>query len=95
MNFFTLPHLVNFNILKYNNLNKREFEYQLIELFISSDIDIKNHKFLKQKIKCTRITHKLYCELAYKKRKLNKSEKKNSIVSLISEKTKNKNLLGK
>tara|TARA_B100000902_G_scaffold386526_1_gene429308 strand:- start:393 stop:1016 length:624 start_codon:yes stop_codon:yes gene_type:complete len=32
-------------------------------------------------------------ELAYKKRKLNKSEKKTSISSLISEKTKNKNLL--
>ena len=32
-------------------------------------------------------------ELAYKKRKLNKSEKKQSIASLISEKTKNKNLL--
>ena len=32
-------------------------------------------------------------ELAYKKRKLNKSEKKQSIVSLISEKVKNKNLL--
>ena len=32
-------------------------------------------------------------ELAYKKRKLNKSEKKNSIVSLISEKNKSKNLL--
>ena len=32
-------------------------------------------------------------ELSYKKRKLNKSEKKNSITSLISEKIKNKNLL--
>ena len=32
-------------------------------------------------------------ELAYKKRKLNKSEKKQSITSLISEKVKNKNLL--
>jgi len=32
-------------------------------------------------------------ELAYKKRKLNKSEKKSSISSLISEKTKNNNLL--
>ena len=32
-------------------------------------------------------------ELAYKKRKLNKSEKKLSIVSLISEKNKNNNLL--
>ena len=32
-------------------------------------------------------------ELAYKKRKLNKSEKKNSITSLISEKILNKNLL--
>ena len=32
-------------------------------------------------------------ELAYKKRKLNKSEKKKSITSLISEKVKNKNLL--
>ena len=32
-------------------------------------------------------------ELAYKKRKLNKSEKKSSIASLVSEKIKNKNLL--
>ena len=32
-------------------------------------------------------------QLAYKKRKLNKSEKKNSVASLISEKNKNKNLL--
>ena len=32
-------------------------------------------------------------QLAYKKRKLNKSEKKQSIASLISEKVKNKNLL--
>ena len=32
-------------------------------------------------------------ELAYKKRKLNKSEKKQSIASLISEKIKNKDLL--
>ena len=32
-------------------------------------------------------------ELAYKKRKLNKSEKKQSIASLISEKNKNKNLI--
>ena len=32
-------------------------------------------------------------QLAYKKRKLNKSEKKNSITSLISEKIKNKSLL--
>ena len=32
-------------------------------------------------------------ELAYKKRKLNKSEKKQSITSIISEKIKNKNLL--
>ena len=32
-------------------------------------------------------------ELSYKKRKLNKSEKKNSIKSLISEKTKEKNIL--
>ena len=32
-------------------------------------------------------------ELAYKKRKINKSEKKQSIVSLISEKIKNNNLL--
>ena len=32
-------------------------------------------------------------ELSYKKRKLNKSEKKNSIASLMSEKIKNKNLL--
>ena len=31
--------------------------------------------------------------MSYKKRKLNKNEKKNSIASLISEKTKNKNLL--
>ena len=34
-------------------------------------------------------------ERAYKKRKLNKSEKKLSIASLISEKTKNKNLVVK
>ena len=39
------------------------------------------------------IAHGPKGELAYKKRKLNKSEKKNSITSLISEKTKNKNLL--
>ena len=32
-------------------------------------------------------------ELAYKKRKLNKSEKKHSIASLVSEKIKNKNLI--
>ena len=32
-------------------------------------------------------------ELSYKKRKLNKSEKKNSIASLVSEKIKSKNLL--
>ena len=32
-------------------------------------------------------------ELSYKKRKLNKSEKRNSIISLISEKIKNKELL--
>ena len=32
-------------------------------------------------------------ELSYKKRKLNKSEKKNSIASLISEKNQNRNLL--
>ena len=32
-------------------------------------------------------------ELSYKKRKLNKSEKKSSIASIISEKNKNKNLL--
>ena len=32
-------------------------------------------------------------ELAYKKRKLNKSEKKNSLASLMSEKIKNKNLI--
>ena len=31
--------------------------------------------------------------MSYKKRKLNKSEKKQSIASLISEKTKNKNIL--
>ena len=39
------------------------------------------------------IAHGPKGELAYKKRKLNKSEKKLSIASLISEKTKNKNLL--
>ena len=39
------------------------------------------------------IAHGPKGELSYKKRKLNKSEKKNSIVSLISEKIKNKNLL--
>ena len=39
------------------------------------------------------IAHGPKGELAYKKRKLNKNEKKNSIASLISEKTKNKNLL--
>ena len=39
------------------------------------------------------IAHGPKGELAYKKRKLNKSEKKQSIVSLISEKVKNKNLL--
>ena len=39
------------------------------------------------------IAHGPKGELAYKTRKLNKSEKKNSIVSLISEKTKNKNLI--
>ena len=38
------------------------------------------------------IAHGPKGELAYKKRKLNKSEKKQSIVSLISEKNKNKNL---
>ena len=39
------------------------------------------------------IAHGPKGELAYKKRKLNKSEKKNSIASLMSEKVKNKNLL--
>tara|TARA_B100001057_G_scaffold46386_1_gene41349 strand:+ start:802 stop:1425 length:624 start_codon:yes stop_codon:yes gene_type:complete len=39
------------------------------------------------------IAHGPKGELAYKKRKLNKSEKKQSIASLISEKIKNKNLL--
>ena len=39
------------------------------------------------------IAHGPKGELSYKKRKLNKSEKKNSIVSLISEKIKNKELL--
>ena len=39
------------------------------------------------------IAHGPKGELAYKKRKLNKSEKKLSIVSLISEKNKNNNLL--
>ena len=39
------------------------------------------------------IAHGPKGELAYKKRKLNKSEKKNSIASLISEKIKDKNLL--
>ena len=39
------------------------------------------------------IAHGPKGELSYKKRKLNKSEKKQSIASLISEKTKNKNLL--
>ena len=39
------------------------------------------------------IAHGPKGQLAYKKRKLNKSEKKQSIASLISEKTKNKNLL--
>ena len=39
------------------------------------------------------IAHGPKGELAYKKRKLNKSEKKNSIASLISEKIINKNLL--
>ena len=39
------------------------------------------------------IAHGPKGELAYKKRKLNKSEKKSSIASLISEKIKNKNLL--
>ena len=39
------------------------------------------------------IAHGPKGELAYKKRKLNKSEKKQSIASLISEKVKNKNLL--
>ena len=39
------------------------------------------------------IAHGPKGELSYKKRKLNKSEKKQSIASLLSEKTKNKNLL--
>ncbi len=39
------------------------------------------------------IAHGPKGELAYKKRKLNKSEKKQSITSLISEKNQNKNLL--
>ena len=39
------------------------------------------------------IAHGPKGELAYKKRKLNKSEKKNSIASLISEKVVNKNLI--
>ena len=39
------------------------------------------------------IAHGPKGQLSYKIRKLNKSEKKNSIVSLISEKNKNKNLL--
>jgi len=39
------------------------------------------------------IAHGPKGELAYKKRKLNKSEKKQSIASLISEKIKNKNLI--
>jgi large subunit ribosomal protein L4 len=39
------------------------------------------------------IAHGPKGELAYKKRKLNKNEKKNSIASLISEKIKNNNLL--
>ncbi len=39
------------------------------------------------------IAHGPKGELAYKKRKLNKSEKKNSIASLISEKIQSKNLL--
>ena len=39
------------------------------------------------------IAHGPKGELSYKKRKLNKSEKKQSIASLISDKTKNNNLL--
>ena len=39
------------------------------------------------------IAHGPKGQLAYKTRKLNKSEKKQSVASLISEKTKNKNLL--
>tara|TARA_Y100000591_G_scaffold204287_1_gene176887 strand:+ start:35 stop:658 length:624 start_codon:yes stop_codon:yes gene_type:complete len=39
------------------------------------------------------IAHGPKGELSYKKRKLNKSEKKQSIASLISEKTKSKNIL--
>jgi len=39
------------------------------------------------------IAHGPKGQLSYKKRKLNKSEKKQSIASLISEKTKNKNIL--
>ena len=40
------------------------------------------------------IAHGPKGELAYKKRKLNKSEKKQSIASLVSEKIKNNNLVG-
>jgi len=39
------------------------------------------------------IAHGPKGELSYKKRKLNKSEKKNSVISILSEKIKNKNLL--
>ena len=39
------------------------------------------------------IAHGPKCELAYKKRKLNKNEKKLSVASLITEKNNNKNLL--
>ena len=39
------------------------------------------------------IAHGPKGELAYKKRKLNKTEKKQSVASLITEKNKNKNLL--
>jgi len=39
------------------------------------------------------VAHGTKGKLSYKKRKLNKSEKKNSITSIISEKTKNKELL--
>ena len=40
-----------------------------------------------------RVAHKTKGKLAYKKRKLNKSEKKQSIASLISDKVQNNNLL--
>ena len=46
-----------------------------------------------KKLQFERYSHGPKGELSYKKRKLNKSEKRNSIASLISEKNKNKNLL--